>query len=83
MERIFRKRKMIERLIREGRIDQVQMEDYELMDSLDGEVGDDYNWESVVKGTPLINSDKYCRNYSGSIRVFNWGSYALCDKRKW
>lgn len=54
MLRTFRKEKMINRLKKEGRIDQVRPEDYELMDLLDGEQGNDYNWESVVKDNPLV-----------------------------
>ena len=54
MERTFRKQKMIDRLTREGRINEVRPEDYELMDKLDGCVGNDYNYRSVVFDDPLV-----------------------------
>lgn len=54
MERTFRKQKMIDRLTREGRINEVTREDYELMDKLDGCVGNDYNYRSVVFDDPIV-----------------------------
>lgn len=53
MERIFRKQKMIDRLTKEGRLNQVHAEDYELMDKLDGHKANDYNYRSFVFGDNL------------------------------
>lgn len=53
MIRIFRKQKMIDRLEKEGRITEVQKEDYELMDKLDGRKANDYNYRSFVYGDNL------------------------------
>lgn len=60
-DRIFRKQKMLDRLAREGRSEQVGPEELRIMDLLDGKSGTDYNWESVVKDEPfvLIHLDKY------------------------
>lgn len=54
MLKTFRMKKMLDRLKREGRMNEVTEEDIEMMKKLDGKVGNDYNWESVVNGVPLV-----------------------------
>lgn len=58
MIRTFRKEKMLARLEREGRMNEVTEEDIALMTELDGLTGSDYNWESVVHGNNLVWIEK-------------------------
>ena len=46
----FRAQKMIDRCMREGNGDLLTEETVAFIKSLDGKVGTDYNWQSVVKG---------------------------------
>lgn len=54
----FRAKKMLDRLEREGRSDQVDDKTRALILSLDGEPASDYNWQSMVNGEPLALIDK-------------------------
>lgn len=54
MERIFRAKKMLDRLEKEGRMSEVTAEDRKLIEILDGKVGNDYNWESFVNDNPVV-----------------------------
>lgn len=54
MKKVFRMDKMIARLKAEGRIHMVDDDAYAMMKKLDGKVGDDYNWQSVVRDEPLV-----------------------------
>ena len=53
-KRIFRMQKMLDRLEKEGRIGDVTPDALEIMKKLDGQVGTDYNWQSVVNDEPLV-----------------------------
>ncbi len=53
MERTFRAEKMIARVKEEGRGDMLDEKTLSFIKSLDGEKANDYNWESVVNGSPL------------------------------
>lgn len=71
MERVFRAKKMLDRLEREGRINEVDEEIRKFIMSLDGEIGNDYNWESFVNDNPVVwieGNDKHKGTY-----------VALCD----
>ena len=50
----FIAQKMIDRVKREGRGDMLTEETLGFIYSLDGKVGNDYNWRSVVKGEDLV-----------------------------
>lgn len=54
MERTFRAQKMIDRIRSEGRGELLDDKTLDMIWSLDGMVGDDYNWQSVVKGENLV-----------------------------
>lgn len=54
MERTFRKAKMLARLEKEGRMNEVTQADLDLMTELDGLKGSDYNWRSFVYGDNLV-----------------------------
>ena len=54
MEYTFRAQKMIDRIKREGREEMLTDETLEFIKSLDGKVGTDYNWQSVVRGEDLV-----------------------------
>ena len=54
MERIFRAKKMLDRIHREGMDHMLREEDIELINFLDGKTGNDYNWESFVHNRPLV-----------------------------
>ena len=54
MVRVFRMKKMLDRLEREGRMNEVEPEDLELMKKLDGKEGSDYNYRSFVYDEPLV-----------------------------
>lgn len=58
MIRIFRAEKMLTRLEREGRMNEVTKEDLDLIHFLDGKEGNDYNWQSVVNDEPLVWIEK-------------------------
>lgn len=58
MMRTFRMKKMLDRLEAEGRMNEVQPEDLELMKKLDGKQGNDFNWASTVRGEPLVWIEK-------------------------
>lgn len=49
----FSKSKMIERLKREGRADQITPEIEAMMDNFDGKEANTYNWANVVYQEPL------------------------------
>ena len=53
MIRIFRAKKMLDRLDREGRTSEIDPESRKMIELLDGEEANDYNWESVVNGENL------------------------------
>lgn len=46
MEYTFRKKKMLDRLEAEGRMDLVGPDELACMDQLDGLTGTDYNWQA-------------------------------------
>ena len=71
MIRTFRMKKMLDRLEAEGRMNEVQTEDLELMKKLDGKQGSDYNWASVVRREPLVWIEKGEENPGAYV--------ALCD----
>jgi len=71
MMRIFRMKKMLDRLEMEGRMGEVEPEDIELMKKLDGKEGNDYNWASFVNGEPLVWIEKGDGNPGAYV--------ALCD----
>lgn len=50
---VFRKKKMLARLEKEGRIDQICNKDYELMEKLDGKEATTYCWANIVNDEPL------------------------------
>ena len=54
MNYIFRKRKMLDRLAAEGRMDLVGPDELACMDMLDGLEGTDINWRAQVYGEPLV-----------------------------
>lgn len=54
MNRIFRAEKMIARVTKEGMADLLDAETLEKIYKLDGKIGNDYNWESFVKGSDLV-----------------------------
>ena len=54
MNRVFRMSKMLARLEKEGRTNEVTPEALEFMKLLDGRVGTDYNWQSVVHDENLV-----------------------------
>lgn len=58
MLKTFRAKKMIERVKREGLGHLLDDATLELINKLDGEQGNDYNWESVVKGEDLVWIEK-------------------------
>lgn len=49
----FRASKMLSRLEREGRLNEVDDKHREMMNLLDGEPANTYNWRSQVYGEPL------------------------------
>ena len=58
MIRTFRAEKMLTRLEREGRMNEVTKEDLDLIQFLDGKEGTDFNWESFVNDRPLVWIEK-------------------------
>lgn len=58
MRMVFSAEKMLKRLEEEGRMNEVRKEDRELMEKLDGKVGNDYNWESFVHDKNLVWIEK-------------------------
>lgn len=58
MIRIFRAQKMLDRIAREGREDQLDDETREFILSLDGSEAQDYNWMSFVHDEPLAWIEK-------------------------
>lgn len=50
---IFRKQKMIDRLIKEGLKDKITEEIIAIMDDLDGQRADENCWNRRVKGEPV------------------------------
>ena len=50
MEYTFRAEKMIARIKKEGRAEMLTDETVAYINSLDGKVGTDYNWQSVAMG---------------------------------
>ena len=54
MQMVFHAKMMMDRLEREGRINEVRPEDRELMAKLDGKIGTDYNWNSFVYGDNVV-----------------------------
>lgn len=54
MKVIFRAAKMIDRVKAEGKGDMLDPKTLEFINKLDGKIGDDYNWRSVVRGEPLV-----------------------------
>ena len=50
----FRAQKMIDRVKREGKEDLLTEETLKFIQSLDGKVGTDYNWQAIVKGENLV-----------------------------
>jgi len=71
MKRVFHMQKMLDRLEREGRMNEVEPEDIELMKKLDGKEGTDYNYCSFVYGEPLVWIEKGDENPGAYV--------ALCD----
>lgn len=54
MKRTFRAEKMLERVKNEGLEYMLDDEMITLIHKLDGKVGQDYNWESFVKGNDVV-----------------------------
>ena len=54
MKRVFRAEKMIARITEEGRADMLTPEIMEKIRSLDGKVGDSWNWAYVVNDEDLV-----------------------------
>lgn len=54
MERTFRAEKMLARVRREGKGELLDKETVAFIKSLDGKVGNDNNWRSVVHDEPLV-----------------------------
>lgn len=54
MERTFRAEKMLARVKKENKEHLLDAETVEFIKKLDGKVGTDYNWESVVHGEDLV-----------------------------
>ncbi len=77
MERVFKGEKMLARLEKEGRMSEVRDCDFALIRFLDGKVGNDYNWESVVKGSPLVWIEGSDEIFEGE--KFEGAYVALCD----
>lgn len=77
MERTFRANKMLARLEKEGRIDEVRDEDRAFMEFLDGRKGNDYNWESFVNDNPLVWIEGTDEEFEG--RKFTGAYVALAD----
>lgn len=55
----FSKEKMIERLVREGRANEIRPEDIEIMDTLDGEEVEEICWRNVVFGENVGYIEKH------------------------
>lgn len=53
MIKTFRKEKMIARLTREGRADQITPDIEAIMDNLDGQPANTYCWHNVVNDEPV------------------------------
>lgn len=51
---IFSKKKMIERITREGRADMLDEQSLRIMDNLDGCEGNAQNWQNVVNDEPVL-----------------------------
>ena len=71
MLRTFRSEKMIERVKKEGKEALLNDEMLTLIGKLDGKQGDDYNWQSVVKGDEVVWIEG-CEEHRGCY-------VALCD----
>ena len=50
----FKKQAMIDRLIREGRYDEITQEAFEIMDMLDGKEASESCWRRIVCGEPVL-----------------------------
>ena len=71
MERVFRAQKMLDRVKKEGKENLLDQQTIDFIWSLDGEIGNDYNWESFVNGNDMVwipANDKHDGTY-----------VALCD----
>ena len=54
MKRVFRAAKMLARLEKEGRMNEVDEKTRAFIMMLDGKEGTDYNYQSVVNDEPLV-----------------------------
>lgn len=61
----FSKEKMLKRLEREGRTNEIDDESMRIMNKLDGQKADTYNWKSQVDGEnfAIIHDDEYGNMY--------------------
>lgn len=64
---VFRKQKMIDRVIAEGNASMIDDTVLAIMDNLDGCYAESYNWESVVKGSNLL----WCVGKDGTGQYVN------------
>ncbi len=51
---IFSKKKMIDRITKEGRADMLDEKSLAIMDNLDGCEGNPHNWQHVVNDAPVL-----------------------------